>query len=730
MEPAKQLLSAIESTLLTFTPSPSQKIELIHAIRHSLPSLRSLFSFPPPKPSDRAQVESKEVRLPGSGQIPLDNQDVQIAIVLDQGLETDLQADILKYVEDLVTSGLRQRLISLIKITYSLLFSLIVSLILDALSASPNQMSILTQDASFRHDFHETASNEEGPSKVYGLLKGRMFWSISWNTLFDCLSIYEEKFKQSVYNAGPILPEIQEGDVKALVAYLCVLRKVVENGNPIKKKTWFPDIEPLFKLLSYENVPPYLKGALHTSISTFIVVSPNMKDTIWGFLEQYDLPVVVGPEVGQMMGSQVYDMRFELNEVEARSEHYPSTISFLNLLNALIADERDTTDRGRRILSMYDIKDEDIDIVVNHSQHVSPQSTPLQMQLPFIELLMDFMSGKTVFRNTMGILLLGVDAIIADGTSHTYGLLLEKAVLLSLEIAIKDATQGNESGKIMALFVLDALICIDHEKFFLSQLQSRGFLRSCLTSISNVSYQDNVHSVDPLQRLCALEAQFALLLRISHNRIFFTQGSLRRFDTSFGKDSFADIHRQRMVVSPSLRLVFSLTSLVETSDFFEVKNKIVCEVVDFVKGQQLLFEQVLRQDVADADELAMEQMNIVVGILSKVSGNSTNYSAPAGQQQPTLSLLGFLLNSVTTALENAAEEKSLLLNKEVHSNGGNVSGGGRPRSAYNSVASACRGLAQHISHPFSEQDKVGHNLKVFRRLAFSLKELTMQKLGV
>lgn len=41
-------------------------------------------------------------------------------------------------------------------------------------------------------------------------------------------------------------------------------------------------------------------------------------------------------------------MRFELNEVEARSEHYPSTISFLNLLNSLIAEERDATDRGRR----------------------------------------------------------------------------------------------------------------------------------------------------------------------------------------------------------------------------------------------------------------------------------------------------------------------------------------------------------------------------------------------
>jgi hypothetical protein len=33
----------------------------------------------------------------------------------------------------------------------------------------------------------------------------------------------------------------------------------VENGNPTERRKWFPDIEPLFKLLSYENVPPYLK---------------------------------------------------------------------------------------------------------------------------------------------------------------------------------------------------------------------------------------------------------------------------------------------------------------------------------------------------------------------------------------------------------------------------------------------------------------------------------------
>ncbi|PWA94300.1 Nucleoporin Nup186/Nup192/Nup205 [Artemisia annua] len=1874
MVTGKHLLSTIESTLLGATsPSPAQRIELIHAIRHSLPHLRSLLSFPPPKASDRAQVQSKEVRLPDSGPIPLDDQDVQIAlklsddlhlneidcvrllvsanqewglqgrtpldilrlasglwyterrdlitalytllraVVLDQGLDADLQADIIKYVEDLVNSGLRQRLISLIKelnreepaglggpnserhildsrgalverravvcrerliighclvlsllvvraspkdvkdifatlkdsagdiggntdivksqIAYSLLFSLIISLISDALSASPDTMSILSQDAPFARDFQENvmaigndqmmegcmncvrlawavhlmiiqdvtearettndgrnivtcleavlsgnvfqfllnkvlrtpayqnddedmiymynaylhklissflshplardkvketkdkamtalspykmsgshdyvldgnmhsqqaaepapqtfvsllefvseiyekepellsgndvlwtfvkfagedhtnfqtlvaflkmlstlASSEEGASKVYELLQGRTFRSISWNTLFGCLSIYEEKFKQSLQSAGPVLPEIQEGDAKALVAYLCVLRKVVENGNPIERKTWFPDIEPLFKLLSYENVPPYLKGALRNSIATFIHVSPNMKDTIWGFLEQYDLPVVVGPQVGQLMGSQVYDMRFELNEVEARSEHYPSTISFLNLLNSLIAEERDATDRGRRfigifrfiydhvfgpfsqrayadpsekwqlgvaclqhfqmILSMYDIKDEDIDLVASQSQLSAPQSTPLQMQLPVIELLKDFMSGKTVFRNIMGIIVPGVDVIIADRTNHTYGLLLEKAVLLCLDIvilvlekdllvsdfwrplyqpfdvilsqdhnqivalleyirydfhpkiqlrsikimsilssrmvglvplllksnsasllvedyaaclelrsegcqlienssddpgvlimqllidnisrpapnvthfllkfdldspvertvlqpkfnysclkvildilemlpkpdvnaslhefgfqllyelcsdpltsgptidllstrkyqffvkhlddigvaplprrnstqplrisslhqrawllkllalelhvgnvtlsnhrevchsivahlfgqggteydsehnillqsspedaanraigrckvlelleimqfrspdtttkhsevlsdtkfgpvaddilgnpatlekggvyyysergdrlidlnalrdslwqkcnldnpqlssfgseveltevrntvqqllrwaykhnknleeqaaqlhmlsgwsqiveisasrrlssmddrseilfqlldaslnassspdcslkmalmltqvsitcmaklrderfcspsvlnsdsltcldvimtkrlsngachstlykimmailrhdtsealrrrqytlllsyfqycqhildpdvpttvlqsllvdeqengdldlekidqdqaelaranlsiirkeaqsildmAIKDATQASESGRIMALFVLDALICIDHEKFFLSQLQSRGFLRSCLMSISNVSHQDNTHSIDPLQRLCALEAELALLLRISHKygksgaQILFSmgafehigscmtqnmqiKGSLRRFDTNFGKDSFADIHRQRMVVSPSLRLVFSLTSLVETSEFFEVKNKIVREVVDFVKGHQLLFDQVLRQDISDTDELAMEQMNLVVGILSKVwpyeegaeygfvqglfglmhtlfsrdasffsssqsdfqqqrkselsafrlcfslssylyflvknkslrlqvSNNSTDYSAPAGQQQPTLSLLGFLLNSVTTALENAAEEKSLLLNKiqdinelprqevdgiinmcaledQVASSDNILKrryvamvemcrvAGNRDRliilvlllaenllniflihfqkssssdsgEGIKAITYGSKGVVEEDLNSFCSkllpilerlealrEDKVGHNLKVFQRLASSLKEMTIQKLGL
>ncbi|KAH9761850.1 nuclear pore complex protein NUP205 [Citrus sinensis] len=1637
MVSTKQLLATIESALLgPSPPSPAQRIELIHAIHNSLSSFKSLLSYPPPKPSDRAQVQSREVRLPDSPPISLDDQDVQIALklsddlhlnevdcvrllvsanqecglmgrdpieilrlasglwyterrdlitalyILFRGLEEDIVVDIQKYLEDLVNTGLRQRLISLMKIhlqilgilssstsalesnvdhrsplaalfhaflgvelnreeptglggplceryvldsrgalverravvyrerlilghclvlsvlvvrtspkdvkdafsalkdsaaelsenndtlkhqacllflltvwictaclfavlhiTFSLLFSLVIAFISDALSTVPDKSSVLSRDASFRKEFHEIvmatgsdpivegfvggvrlawavhlmlihdeiaaretvsssssselsnirscletifsnnvfqflldkalrtaayqnddedmvymnnaylhklitcflshqlardkvkeskdkamsvlnsyriagshdfvhdsnlpsqqdteigplpfvsllefvseiyqASSQEGASKVYELLQGKAFRSIGWRTLFDCLSIYDEKFKQSLQTGGALLPDFQEGDAKALVAYLNVLQKVMENGNSIERKNWFPDIEPLFKLLSYENVPPYLKGALRNAIAACIHVSLVMKDNIWRLLEQYDLPVVVGTHVGntaQPIAGQVYDMQFELNEIEARREQYPSTISFLNLLNALIAEEKDVSDRGRRfvgifrfvydhvfgpfpqrayadpcekwqlvvaclkhfhmILNMYDIQEEDIDNAVEQSSTLT-QSSPIQMQLPVLELLKDFMSGKAVFRNIMGILQPGVDSIITERNNQIYGPLLEKAVQLSLEIVIlvfekdlllsdfwrplyqpvdvilsqdhnqivalleyvrydflpqiqqcsikimsilssrmvglvqlllkynaasslvedyaaclelrseesqiieksgddpgvlimqllidnisrpapnithlllkfdldtpiertvlqpkfhysclkiileilekvskpdvnallhefgfqllyelcldpltcgptmdllsnkkyqffvkhldaigvaplpkrnsnqalrisslhqflrawllkllaielhagygsssthqeacqtilahlfgrdhiedtdrtlslpfmvqnitehagtrtiskskvlellevvqfrspdtamklsqivsnmkydllaeeilgnpttsgkggiyyysergdrlidlssfsdklwkedaiadfillfqklnivypqlsnfgseaelndvkeaiqqllrwgwkynknleeqaaqlhmltgwsqvvevsvsrrisalgnrseilyqildaclgasaspdcslrmafilcqvaltcmaklrdekflcpgglnsdsvtfldvimvkqlsngachsllfklimailrnessealrrrqyalllsyfqycqhmlapdvpttvlqyllldeqdgedldlqkarsfyivwefiKDATQGSEPGKTLSLYVLDALICIDHEKYFLNQLQSRGFLRSCLMNVSNVSYQDGKRSLDTLQRACTLEAELALLLRISHKygksgaQVLFSmgslehiasckavglQGSLRRVATKPRRALGGDIDRQRMIVTPMLRLVFSLTSLVDTSDFFEVKNKVVREVMDFIKGHQLLVDQVLQENISEADELTMEQINLVVGILSKVTAFATN----------------------------------------------------------------------------------------------------------
>ncbi|MCH82945.1 nuclear pore complex protein Nup205-like, partial [Trifolium medium] len=86
---------------------------------------------------------------------------------------------------------------------------------------------------------------------------------------------------------------------------------------------------------------------------------------------------------------------------------------------------------------MYDIKEEDYEGVVDQSRlSTTKESSSLQTQLPVLELLKDFMSGKTVFRNIMSILLPGVNSIVAERSSQIHGQYLENAVQLSLEIII------------------------------------------------------------------------------------------------------------------------------------------------------------------------------------------------------------------------------------------------------------------------------------------------------
>lgn len=45
-----------------------------------------------------------------------------------------------------------------LQVIHGLLFTLVIALISDALSALPDKVSVLSHDASFRHDFHQTVS--------------------------------------------------------------------------------------------------------------------------------------------------------------------------------------------------------------------------------------------------------------------------------------------------------------------------------------------------------------------------------------------------------------------------------------------------------------------------------------------------------------------------------------------------------------------------------------------
>ncbi|KAK9938510.1 hypothetical protein M0R45_015242 [Rubus argutus] len=61
---------------------------------------------------------------------------------------------------------------------------------------------------------------------------------------------------------------------------------------PLERRNRFLDIEHLFKLLGYENVPPYLKGALCNAITRLVSVSYDLIGTVRSYFEHF--PVVVG----------------------------------------------------------------------------------------------------------------------------------------------------------------------------------------------------------------------------------------------------------------------------------------------------------------------------------------------------------------------------------------------------------------------------------------------------
>nr|GLL45979.1 nuclear pore complex protein NUP205 isoform X2 [Ipomoea trifida] len=175
--------------------------------------------------------------------------------------------------------------------------------------------------------------------------------------------------------------------------------------------------------------------------------------------------------------------------------------------------------------------------------------------------------------------------------------------------------------------------------------------------------------LESMQRVCTLEAELALLLRISYKyrksgaQVLFSMDALEHISSCkalkmqikviqkfsicgygnfflyqlkltyriqlFIREATTALRlnleencllmlAKRMVIAPILRLVFSLTSLVDTSEFFQVSNKVVRGVLEFIRGHALLFDQILREDLSGADELTMEQVNLVVSILTKI----------------------------------------------------------------------------------------------------------------
>ena len=174
--------------------------------------------------------------------------------------------------------------------------------------------------------------------------------------------------------------------------------------------------------------------------------------------------------------------------------------------------------------------------------------------------------------------------------AHVNFSLLKRDATALVDVVARDATNGSEIGKAMAYYVLDALLAVDHHQLFLSQLQSRGLLHSCLAEISSNSYQAILlPSTESLRRLYTLESELALLLRVGyHNRkrgaqTLYSMGALRHLSSCRAIDAHltddakweqvkigvgmpSQHDRQHQLVSPVLRLVLCFTSLIDTTE--------------------------------------------------------------------------------------------------------------------------------------------------------------------
>ncbi|KAG0583450.1 hypothetical protein KC19_3G136800 [Ceratodon purpureus] len=326
------------------------------------------------------------------------------------------------------------------------------------------------------------AECKEGAGKVYDMLQKSTIPSLGWQKLLTSLVVNDQQLQLRMDTTETFLPPFQEGDARVVEAYLKVLEKVIEKGDALERMQWFEDIEPLFKMLPRENVSPFLKGALRNAIAACASVSSVMKEKVCSLLEQYDLPVLATPlptdGSGHHSTKQFYDLTYELNEVEARQQEYPSTISYLKLRNLLAVHELDTKS-GRYIEIFQFVRDQvfglysqrlyanpvdkwELVVAALHhfeillknyqvtnedarnksSKHsLSSMTTTLSAAkytnvTPAMELIKDLKNGEVVYSNLMSILKLGVKSVLEQRESQLYGPVLEEAISLSFQIFI------------------------------------------------------------------------------------------------------------------------------------------------------------------------------------------------------------------------------------------------------------------------------------------------------
>jgi nuclear pore complex protein Nup205 len=173
---------------------------------------------------------------------------------------------------------------------------------------------------------------------------------VTWTTFFRSLSSYAERLGQA-----ESVVELSPPELGLIIAFLELLSEVVTHSYTARRVLCenqdFRALDTLFFLL-VTRIPIELKAALLQSISAFCAPPFNSIDIanhIWNFIEQAQIVPInqdLYQENGLVRSSRLdtqllnrgisYDMR----EIEANMQVYPETISFLHLINNLLASSQ------------------------------------------------------------------------------------------------------------------------------------------------------------------------------------------------------------------------------------------------------------------------------------------------------------------------------------------------------------------------------------------------------
>lgn len=218
------------------------------------------------------------------------------------------------------------------------------------------------------------ASGEDGARMVFvQLLSKEAPPLVSWQRIFVALSRvvelytptgdsgregqegYGRKSAPPIPNDAVVLPS---PDTKALCAFAKLFARVMSQGTPDEVFSWLrqlddiagvsPCWELLFRVMSCP-VPQALKAALDRAIAA-ISCRRDLSIALWDRLVS---AVVVHPLPRNHIASSTisqYDIRYQLNEIEARSEDYQEALAFVELLNSLwMQKNQEYRDSGRSL---------------------------------------------------------------------------------------------------------------------------------------------------------------------------------------------------------------------------------------------------------------------------------------------------------------------------------------------------------------------------------------------